>query len=67
MGKASLIILSLKKVQDLNSKQSKLQLHDTVKKDEKTTTNFETTDDIDVLNQGYLNEKIIKINGHLSL
>ena len=36
------------------------------KKDEKITTNFEPTDNSDVINKGYLDEKLLKINGHLS-
>ena len=36
----------------------KLQVHDTSKKDEKVTTIFEHTDDSDVINKGYLDEKI---------
>ena len=36
------------------------------KRDEKLTTNFESTDDSDVINKCYLDEKLLKINGHLS-
>ena len=32
----------------------------------KKTTNFETTDNSDVINKGYLDDKLLKINGHLS-
>ena len=31
------------------------------------TTNFEPSDDSDVINKSYLDEKLLKINGHLSL
>ena len=54
------------KLQDANNNQSKLEVHDTYKKDEKMTTNFEAVDDKDVINKGYLDEKLLKINGHLS-
>ena len=54
------------KLQDLNINQLKLEVHDTYKKDEKLTTNFEPVDNEDVINKGYLDEKLIKINGHIS-
>ena len=54
------------KLQDANISQLKLEIHDTYKKDEKLTTNFEPTDNSDVINKGYLDEKLIKIDGHLS-
>ena len=54
------------KLQDSNINQLKLEVHDTYKKDEKLTTNFEPVDNEDVINKGYLDEKLIKINGHLS-
>ena len=54
------------KLQDLNINQLKLEVHDTYKKDEKITTDFEAVDNSDVINKGYLDEKFLKINGHLS-
>ena len=54
------------KVQDANISQLKLEVHDTYKKDEKITTNFEPVNNSDVINKGYLDEKLIKIDGHLS-
>ena len=54
------------KLQDLNINQLKLEVHDTYKKDEKLTTNFEPVDNEDVINKGYLDEKLIKMNGHIS-
>ena len=48
------------KLQDLSINQLKLEVHDTYKKDEKLTTNFEPTDNLDVINKGYLDEKIFK-------
>ena len=61
------IVSKRDKLQDLNINQLKLEVHDTYKKDEKITTNFEPTDDPVVINKAYLDEKLLKINGHLSL
>ena len=60
------IVSKRDKLQDGNISQLKLEIHDTYKKDEKITTNFETIDNEDVKNKGYLDEKLLKINGHLS-
>ena len=60
------IVSKRDKLQDLNINNLKLEVHDTYKKDEKLTTNFEPVDNEDVINKGYLDEKLIKINGHLS-
>ena len=54
------------KLQDININQLKLEVHDTYKKDEKLTTNFEPVDDKDVINKGYLDSKLLKIDGRLS-
>ena len=54
------------KLQDLNINQLKLEVHYTYKKDEKATTNFEAVNNEDVINKSFLDEKILKINGHLS-
>ena len=54
------------KLQDLNINNLKLEVLDTYKKDEKLTTNFEPVDDSDVINKGYLDSKLLKIDGHLS-
>ena len=48
------------KLQNLNINQLKLKVHNTFKKDEKLTTNFEPTDNSDVLNKAYLDEKLKK-------
>ena len=48
------------KLQDLNINQLKLELHDTYKEDEKLTTNFEPTDNTDVINKAYLEKKLKK-------
>ena len=53
-------------LQDLNINQLKLKVHDTYKKDEKITTNFKPVDNEDVINKGYLDSKLLKIDGHLS-
>ena len=37
-----------------------------IKKNEKITTNFEPTDNSDVINKAYLDEKLKKIHGHIS-
>ena len=60
------IVSKRDKLQDLNIIQLKLEVHDTYEKDEKITTNFEPIDNSDVVNKGYLDSKLIKINGHLS-
>ena len=54
------------KLQDLNINQLKLEVHDTYKKDEKLTTNFEPSNNEDVINKAYLDKKLSKIDGHLS-
>ena len=60
------IVSKRDKLQDANNSQLKLEVHDTYKKDEKLTTNFKPTDNLDVINKGYLDEKLLTINGHLS-
>ena len=60
------IVSKRDKLQDLNINNLKLEVHDTYKKDEKLSTNFEAVDDKDVINKGFLDEKLLKINGHLS-
>ena len=60
------IVSKRDKLQDSNINQLKLEVHDTYKKDEKITTNFEPIDNSDVINKGYLDEKLLKTNGHFS-
>ena len=60
------IVSKRDKLQDLNINQLKLEVHDTYKRDEKLTTNFEPIDDSDVINKAYLDEKLKKIDGHIS-
>ena len=54
------------KLRDSNINQLKLEVHDTYKKDEKITTNFEPVNNEDVINKSFLDEKLFKINGHLT-
>ena len=51
------------KLQDMNIIRLKLEVHDTFKKDEKTTTFFERVNDSDVINEAYLDGKLKKIKG----
>ena len=60
------IVSKRDKLQDLNINQLKVEVHDTYRKNEKITTNFEPTDDSDVINKSYLVEKLKKIDGHIS-
>ena len=60
------IVSKRDKLQGANISQLKLEVYDTYKKDEKITTNFNAINDEDVINKGYLDEKLLKINGHIS-
>ena len=60
------IVSKRDKLQDSNINQLKLEVHDTYKKDERITTNFEPVDNENVINKANLDEKLIKINGHIS-
>ena len=60
------IVSKRDKLQDLNIIQLKLEVHDTYKKDEKITTDFKPVNDEDVVNKAYLDDKLLKINSHLS-
>ena len=60
------IVSKRDKLQDLNIIQLKLEVHDTYEKDEKITTIFEPVNNEDVINKSFLDEKLLKINGHLS-
>ena len=55
-----IIVSKRDKLQDLNINQLKLEVPDGYKEDEKTTTNFEPTDDSDVINKSYLDENFKK-------
>ena len=60
------IVSKRDKLQDLSINQLKHEVHNTYKKDEKQTTNFEAVDNEDVTNKGYLDSKLLNIDGHLS-
>ena len=60
------IVSKRDKLQDANINQLKLKVYDAYKKDEKLTTNFEPVDILDVINKGYLDSKLLKIDNHLS-
>ena len=60
------IVSERDKLQDLNTNQLKLEVHDVYKKDEKITTNFEAVNDEDVMNKAYLDDNLKKIDGHVS-
>ena len=60
------IVSKRDKLQDSNINQLKLEVHDSYEKDEKITRNFKPVDDSDVINKAYLDEKVLKINAHLS-
>ena len=61
------IVFKWIKLQDTNINQFKLEVHDIYKKDERIATNFEISNDEDVINKFYLFEHLLKIHGHLSL
>ena len=54
------IVSKRDKLQDSNTNQLKLEIIDTYKKDEKISTNFESTNDSDVITKAYLTEKLKK-------
>ena len=60
------IVSKRDRLQDSNISQLKLEVHDTYKKDEEITTTFEPNDNEDVINKGYIDSKLLKIDGHLS-
>ena len=60
------IVSQRDKLQDLNINQLKFQVYDTYKKDKKITTNFEPTDNSDVIKKSYLDEELKKVDGHIS-
>ena len=59
------IVSKTDKLQDLNINQLKLE-YTIIKKDEKIATNIEPTDESDVINKAYLDEKLKKIDGNIS-
>ena len=59
------IVSKKDKVQDIIFNHLKLEVHDTYKKDEKRTTNFEPLKDKDVINKLHLDERLLELNGHI--
>ena len=53
-------------MKSLHINQLELEVYDTYRKEEKITTNFEPTNDSDVINKSYLDEISEKIDGHIS-
>ena len=53
-------------LQDLNFNQLKLEVHDTYKDEEKITKGFGPINIEDIINKAYLDNKLLKRNGHLS-
>ena len=60
------IVSEKDKVADKKINQE-LVVHDGFKKYEKKTTNFEAVNGRNVVNKAYLDEKILKIDGHISI
>ena len=60
------IVSKRDKLQDANISHLKLEVHDTYKKDETITTNFEAVNDVDVINKAYLDNKLKKIDGRIA-
>ena len=50
-------------MQDINPNHLKIKVHDTYKKDEKLTTNFEPVNDEHLINRTHIDGKILKIDG----
>ena len=61
------IVSKRDKLQDMNNNQSKLEVHDSYKKDEKLTKNFEPSKYEKVINRAYIDEKLLQKNGHISI
>ena len=62
-----IIVSERDKLQNLEINHIKLEVHDTYRKVEKITTNFEAVNVEDVTDKGYSDEKLSKIQGHLSI
>ena len=59
------IVSKKDKVQDLNNNHLKHEVHDSYKKDDKIKTIFELQKNENALNKAYLDENVLKIDGHL--
>ena len=55
------------RLQDMNRNQLKLKVNDTYKKDEKQTTSFEPSKDVDVVSKAYPHNKFPEVSGHISI
>ena len=55
------------RMQGINFNQLQLKVNDSLKKDEKITTNFEPSDDEDVIYKNYLDTKLSKTECHKPL
>ena len=54
-------------MEDINLNHLKLKVNDTHRKNEKKTTKTEPSDDTDVIKKTYVDTKLSKLEGHLSL
>ena len=61
------IVSTNDKIQNMKINQIKLKLDETYKKDERVTANSKPSNDKDVINKAYLDEKLSNIEGHWSL
>ena len=61
------IVSAKDREQDIIFNQLKIKVHDTFKKDEKITTSFEPSSDHNFVNKAYLEIKLSKTEGPLSL
>ena len=61
------IVSKRDRLQQLYINQLKLEVHDTYRKDEKITTNFKAVNDEYVIKKSYVDEKLLKLNGQISL
>ena len=50
---------------DFNLSHIKLKVNDTYKKDEQITTEYEPSNDEDVISKAYLDEKVFKTEGRI--
>ena len=51
----------------MNINQLKLEVHGSFKKGEKRKTNFEASDGSYVINKTYIEDNLLKVDGHLSI
>ena len=65
-SQSDVIVTKRDKLRDLETNQFNLEVHDTYRKYEKISTNFETIQNEYVINKTYLDENLIKIQGQIS-